>query len=460
MTHQPQQPAIAADSISVISAPDDPGHRVPSSLSPLDPAVASALLSDEALQPALEPPPPAIGYGQLIESLLAPLGLETFVANHWEKSPALIRASEPRPRNLMFQRAELHAGVEQGRFAPASVSLSSRGALQSTASFTRFDEKEHRVSLDPGKVRSLIDSAGSIRVLDLQRYSTRVANMCRELGGNLGCRVAANVYYSAAGQGHFSSMRGGIHWDTHSVFALQTAGKKRWRVFQPVVEQPESHHRSFFFDIPEAEPILDVVLEEGDVLYLPRGFVHQVRSPPDSDSMHLAFGVYLPTWADLIDGVLKRAQLELSNRPSWRQAVDLNQPSDAPQKIEAMLREVISVAKGLDARAILEDTVVAQHQLAPSNPGPRPTLDTSSKVRRTELLCFVREESGQIAVKIPARKILFPVAARSLVQRLLETEPVQLGALATNLSFEEVKLVVEVLLFHGVLRLVEAGQPR
>lgn len=51
-------------------------------------------------------------------------------------------------------------------------------------------------------------------------------------------------------------------------------------------------------------PILEVTLEPGDLLYLPRGFIHQASTVPNQHSLHVTISVYQKTaWIDLLEKV-------------------------------------------------------------------------------------------------------------------------------------------------------------
>ena len=53
------------------------------------------------------------------------------------------------------------------------------------------------------------------------------------------------------------------------------------------------------------EPILDVILEAGDLLYFPRGTIHQGRTLEDAHSMHITVSCCQKnTWADFFEKVL------------------------------------------------------------------------------------------------------------------------------------------------------------
>lgn len=68
------------------------------------------------------------------------------------------------------------------------------------------------------------------------------------------------------------------HYDDIEAFVLQLEGRKRWRVYQPLNDEstlPRYSSENFNQDdLPK--PIYDCILEQGDMLYFPRGFVHQV----------------------------------------------------------------------------------------------------------------------------------------------------------------------------------------
>lgn len=55
------------------------------------------------------------------------------------------------------------------------------------------------------------------------------------------------------------------------------------------------------------EPILEVVLEAGDLLYFPRGFIHQGDCLPDAHSLHITISSYQKnSWGDLLQRVTHR----------------------------------------------------------------------------------------------------------------------------------------------------------
>ncbi|HKG13059.1 MAG TPA: cupin domain-containing protein [Pyrinomonadaceae bacterium] len=89
-----------------------------------------------------------------------------------------------------------------------------------------------------------------------------------------------------------------LHWDDHDVFILQVAGRKRWSVYgetrrAPLVSDVEKAAR------PPGEPVWGGTLEDGDLLYIPRGWWH-VAEPLAEPTLHLTVGVHNRTGLDLL----------------------------------------------------------------------------------------------------------------------------------------------------------------
>ena len=131
-----------------------------------------------------------------------------------------------------------------------------------------------------------------------------LAAFCRQLEAELGHPVQANAYYTPASAQGFA-----VHHDTHDVFCLQVEGEKRWLVYPPALELPLKDQKY----VPEmgapGEAILDVTMQAGDTLYLPRGWLHQAMTS-DAASLHLTVGVNVATWRDAVRAALDEAARE------------------------------------------------------------------------------------------------------------------------------------------------------
>lgn len=93
------------------------------------------------------------------------------------------------------------------------------------------------------------------------------------------------------------------HWDSRDIFVLQAVGKKRWIIYPPSFKNPLYMHKSLHmakqYPCPK-EPIMDIVLDEGDILYLPRGYWHDPL-PLGTETVHLTIAIYPPSGLDYIE---------------------------------------------------------------------------------------------------------------------------------------------------------------
>jgi hypothetical protein len=84
------------------------------------------------------------------------------------------------------------------------------------------------------------------------------------------------------------------------VFVLQTYGSKRWRIYGspiklPLLDRPYVADPSQDPGVPSAE----FSLNSGDLLYIPRGYLHDAVSL-ETSSLHLTIGIRPVTWASVI----------------------------------------------------------------------------------------------------------------------------------------------------------------
>ncbi|KAF1795348.1 JmjC domain [Phytophthora cactorum] len=96
------------------------------------------------------------------------------------------------------------------------------------------------------------------------------------------------------------------HHDDVEVFVVQTQGRKKWKLYHPLVELAGEHSSDLAED-QIGEPWMELVVEEGDVLYFPRGVVHQACTDEKEFSTHVTISVYQHnTWANFLEVALPR----------------------------------------------------------------------------------------------------------------------------------------------------------
>ncbi|WP_080408525.1 JmjC domain-containing protein [Burkholderia ubonensis] len=171
-------------------------------------------------------------------------------------------------------------------------------------------------------------------------FSKRIANYT-------GRRVVSSAY---AAFGTKDSYR--CHWDTRDVFAIQLIGRKRWVLYDPTLELPlysqQSRDYEHLYPCP-TEAYLDVILEAGDVLYVPRGWWHNPL-PLGEGSFHLALGTFPAYAVDYLSWALNQMPDILPARMSLRDwEHDEDTIADIARHLGTLLRDRENYSRFMDA---------------------------------------------------------------------------------------------------------------
>lgn len=231
-------------------------------------------------------------------SLIAPLDREAFFETHWERAPLhLARGDEDFYQSLLTPR-EVDDAIEAGGLRYPAIQLARGGGFLPAEAFTRSLRLGNDVFTgipDLDRVRTEYDQGATISLPGFQRSSRALGVLVAAMQDEFSHPVHANVYITPGGAAGFAP-----HYDTHEVFVLQIAGRKRWRVEPPLLALP---HRSQPFDPRRHRPASQshtYDLMPGDLLYLPRGFVHSTETEAADFSLHVTLGVSVFTWIELL----------------------------------------------------------------------------------------------------------------------------------------------------------------
>jgi hypothetical protein len=109
--------------------------------------------------------------------------------------------------------------------------------------------------------------------------------------------ILTNVYLTPDNSQTFN-----LHCDWQDVFVIQVAGSKKWDVYKPKIENPinDTQCDQYITDITNENLIYSQVLEKGDVIYIPRGFPHEVKTNEEF-SLHITLTCIPYTIKDIIE---------------------------------------------------------------------------------------------------------------------------------------------------------------
>ncbi|MBK6310191.1 MAG: hypothetical protein IPF42_06255 [Candidatus Microthrix sp.] len=157
--------------------------------------------------------------------------------------------------------------------------------------------------IEPNRVLEAYDEGASLVLQGLQHSDPAMARLSTNLALELDQPVQLNAYLSPA------AARGlDLHFDYHDVIVVQLSGTKAWRIWAPLVRSLLPQKRGPGIAKPGwdevGEPVIDVVVQPGDALVIPRGHPH-AASTIDDESAHLTIGIMSLTWQALIGNRLR-----------------------------------------------------------------------------------------------------------------------------------------------------------
>eukprot|EP00075_Anas_platyrhynchos_P002249 XP_005021755.3 ribosomal oxygenase 1 [Anas platyrhynchos] len=253
---------------------------------------------------------------ELFRWLVAPVEPGEFAGRHWERAPLLVRRGDPGYYAGLFSTADFDAILRSGE-----VQFGTHLDVTSYAEGVRETHNPVGRAL-PAVVWDFYQNGCSLRLLNPQAFSATVWHLLSVLQEYFGSMAGANTYLTPPGTQGFAP-----HYDDIEAFVLQLEGKKHWRVYSPRTDT-EVLPQFSSANLTQAElgkPVLEVVLEAGDLLYFPRGFIHQGDCLPDAHSLHITVSSYQRnSWGDLLEKLLPAAlQMALEEDVEYRQGLPI-----------------------------------------------------------------------------------------------------------------------------------------
>ena len=129
-------------------------------------------------------------------------------------------------------------------------------------------------------------SGATIRVPHIELFMPDLQLYCRNLEKFIGVPIRANLYMTPPFSQGFQP-----HYDLDDIFVLQTFGHKIWSYHEKYSNMQPLPNQDMAFDASLHQPIgipKEITLDCGDMLYLPRGFMHEARTE-DEHSIHVTF---------------------------------------------------------------------------------------------------------------------------------------------------------------------------
>jgi ribosomal protein L16 Arg81 hydroxylase len=282
--------------------------------------------------------------------LLGAMPRETFFAEHWERRPLHIRRPDTGHYDDLLTRADLETVIASGGLRYPAIQLTRDGRYIPPDLWTQnvqFGRESLSGVPDMDRLAAHYRAGATISMPFLHLVWKPLADLAAAIEADFDHPVHTNAYLTPGGCQGFTP-----HYDTHEVFVLQIAGQKRWSVHAPPAPLP--HHTQPFSAQPRQPTprVLEVDLNPGDLLYLPRGFVHSTATSRES-SLHITLGITVFTWVELLAEWFQTSKMY----PRYRRALEpgFARDPEVRQRLKAELPGIIAELQTLtDYDALLD----------------------------------------------------------------------------------------------------------
>ncbi len=343
-----------------------------------------------------------------LAKLLGSIDPETFFRHSWEKQPLAVRRNDPDYYRGLFSRRDLDHVIAFTRPQfrdSASLQPGAPPRPNFIQGWLPDDEPFVGHYPDLPAVRRAVAHGKTLLINSMQNRWPAVAAMCRNLEAFFGCPIHTYLLLTPPGAQGLAA-----HYDAYEIFILQIDGVKHWRFYGVARELPLASDQA---EIPRDQlgpPTQEVLLQPGDLLYMPRGHVHEAFTK-DGASLHLTVGLRVFRWMDLLQQALAGAG---AADVRFRQSLPLGLLSTgaSPPTLQEKFRELLQLlaqsanlegAVGAMTEAFVGKLAASPHDYFAVVDAEGIELDTVVE-RAPGVICRVVRKGDRVTLHAPGRR--------------------------------------------------------
>jgi ribosomal protein L16 Arg81 hydroxylase len=389
------------------------------------------------------------------KSILAPTSLDAFMDTHWDGTPLVIQNRGSGLYEGLLSIDALDALIHGSGWQVPSFRLVKEGTQiphehytvdgipWGTGTVSGFMEREH--------IRQFMRDGATFVMESCQRIHPAIGQLSRLFEQAFHCPSAVNLYVTPPSAQGFQP-----HFDVQNVFVLQIHGSKQWKVYGPHIEHPLPSQA--IDGAVQPGPLLhDITLNPGDLLYLPRGYVHVAHTTQEL-SAHLSVSMLPTTWADVFKELIET----LPHDARFRSAVTLQPtgPADASDAMEDTFEELSAAfTTGSDLEDALDG--IARRFVAtrlPATTGQLQALENSAPIslssnlkRHPGIVWRVESDGERAHLHFHGKTTSVPWTAIQALRSIAEGEPFTVSDIPGELSDDTRCQLAQHLLDEGFL---------
>jgi ribosomal protein L16 Arg81 hydroxylase len=409
------------------------------------------------------------------EYLIQPISLDVFFSQYWEQKPLHISRNNLDYYSGLFSAKDIDTLIQFSKPKYPRVKL---GKTNKKGFSLEVLEGMETISVQDYGVPTLqrlydaYTQDDTLVIYRLEEYWEPLAHFCRALEQYFSCLSNASLFLTPKNAQGFPP-----HFDPGDMLILQVEGSKVWRIYSssPDLALQDNDHLSVMRNLPA--PVQEIYLEAGDMLYIPRGCVHEVLTT-DAPSLHLSIAIIAFTWADLIAKALTSVGKHNSSFHKALPVGFLNKNQPAPS-LQAQLTELLAYlsqhANAEEAVSQLARSLIDGMKSLPDGHFTQlQQLDlvnlNSVVAKRQGMVCWIFRQDEMpshfagylqggdyVSMQFPGNEVRGPSWLEPAYRFIAEAETFAVKELPDSLSDNAKLVLVRRLIREGLLRVVSVN---
>ena len=385
--------------------------------------------------------------------IISPYSTEEFFLNYFEKAPLAIKRNSSRYYSDILTLDDINVHLNEADIIYPNIRIVKNGDQVDEADFT-YSSVAYKNNATEGiankdKVFFYFQNGYTIILNALERHKIKLLNLRHVTEKAFNTKAQINIYLTPVNSQGFTP-----HWDTHDVFILQIGGSKAWKIYESPVYLP-SRKQIFKNDWEKTEPILSVILEEGDLIYVPRGFIHEATAT-DQYSLHITLGVITNSYGNFLRVALE----EIEDDPFFRRSMPAEINEEDLSSFRAYIHKYISEIDLEKVRSTVQSRFVSSRL-----PDVTDRLKDYFKIGSvTEKTVFSKRKSlyydfhvnvSRVKLRFSNKSMKFPLFTLDDIKFILAAEEFQISDMNGRLHSDSKILLCKKLLEEGFLTVID-----
>jgi ribosomal protein L16 Arg81 hydroxylase len=344
---------------------------------------------------------------------------EEFFSTYFSKAPLYRPAALKTDPRQLLSLADLDTLLHFEAIRPPYIRIVKDGDGVLDAAFTtstRVQSVNITDAVVPERVYELLRTGATITWNSVNHFHSGLRELTRMLATKFAIRSDVVAFLTPAGKQGFTP-----HHDPVDLFIIQLEGIKHWKLWKPpAIRRGEIQ---LYKESGLGEPVIEVTLQPGDVLYLPYGTPH-VATADQQVSLHLSVMVRPRIWSDLLRLTVDRL---VEDEPFWQfpymnEATAEDQAKVLADRVALLARRLRATDPAAELRRLVAD---GQRSPGSSQGGTFQeiaaidSITPATRLRRTGLeVLFTETTDGKTKTKVNGHTVAIPEPVAASLQEI------------------------------------------